>query len=108
MIISQKRKRCFIISMSFFYQLLLTHHCFSQNQQTLDSLITKLNQAKEDTNKTKTLQALSSCLFASEPYKSFGYAKQELTLSKKLNYKRGVINAYLRVVDFYYNTKNLD
>jgi two-component system, NarL family, sensor histidine kinase UhpB len=80
--------------------------CISQNYHNVDSLINNLKSAKEDTNQANLLDSISKFWGSNETDKSLGYAKQELSLSLKLNYKRGIINADMSISDFYYQKNN--
>src|SRR5947209_3065497 len=71
--------------------------CNAQNKQ-IDSLMNVLKTAKEDTNKTITLNALSDKLRITGNYeKAKMYANDALQLSEKINYKIGKCNAYNRI-----------
>lgn len=79
---------------------------FSQTE-TVDSLLQVLKQEKEDTNKVKTLEELGWELYATGDYnKSIMYGAQSKTLAEKLNYPKGVSNAYNIIGNSYYNLGN--
>jgi signal transduction histidine kinase len=65
----------------------------TQNWQT-DSLERIVNTVKEDTVKVLLLNELSWRFAFNQPEKGFHYFKQALALSQKLNYKRGIADAY--------------
>lgn len=73
----------------FFVALFSITKLFSQNAK-IDSLRNVLKTAKEDTNKVKTLNTLSSVYSRmSNYYTSQKYAEEALSLSKKINFKIG-------------------
>ncbi|MFH1322030.1 MAG: tetratricopeptide repeat protein [Bacteroidota bacterium] len=55
------------------------------DQSMVDSLLSELETAKEDTNKVNILNNLSKELQSSNPDKALNYAEQALKLSKKLS-----------------------
>jgi two-component system sensor histidine kinase UhpB len=75
--------------------------CTAQNQNKIDSLMTLLKTAKEDTNKANVFIGLSISYHSIEPAKSFEYDKKALALSEKLDYKKGIINATNNIGVFY-------
>lgn len=86
--------------------LLLHIAAFSQNHK-IDSLITVLKSAKEDTNKVKLLSKLSNSLFMSAPDDAVNYARQSLSLAEKLDYKKGIIAGYQNIAGYYYRKGDL-
>ncbi len=60
----------------------------------VDSLLSKLKVASNDTNKVKLLNNLATENFAIDPSKAKIYAEQALNLSKKLNYIKGTATSY--------------
>jgi tetratricopeptide (TPR) repeat protein len=59
-----------------------------------DSLVSVLSSAAEDTNKVLLLDKLSYSLYTSNPRQGLKYAQQELALSQKLGWKKGLALAY--------------
>jgi len=83
-------------------QFFIPSVCFSQNQQVIDSLVSILQTAKEDSNKATVLLNLSSNLLLSNPEQSMKYAKQAIVLSEKFNLKKCMISAYQNIAGYYY------
>ncbi len=73
---------------------LIISTCFTQNN-TIDSLLTVLKSAKNDTNKVNTLNILSEQLWRVGDYEQAKkQADYTLILSLKLNFKKGESSAY--------------
>ncbi len=67
---------------------------FSQSSKT-DSLLQVLKTAKQDTNKVKSLDALSWELQNKGEYeKAMQYANDALSLSEKISFKKGIADSY--------------
>jgi tetratricopeptide (TPR) repeat protein len=62
-------------------------------QSVIDSLITKLQLQKEDTNKVNTLNDIGMALSTMNFEESKNYIIKSRNLSTKLNYKKGIANA---------------
>ncbi len=78
----------------------------SQTNKT-DSLLAVLKNAKEDTGKVNTLLVFCRQLELHSRYKSSdSVAKMALELSQKLNFKKGIGNAYLKIGNIYRNRHN--
>ena len=69
--------------------LLFSTVCISQ-QNMLDSLKRVITVSKEDTNKVKTINALSKAYFSTDPAASVRYGEEAKKLSEKLQYKKGL------------------
>ena len=73
----------------------------------IDSLQRVLQTDKEDTNKVNILNALDSVilhqrvLHQNDTLKAFQYGNQALLLAQKLNFKKGVGDAYVNISDAY-------
>lgn len=65
-----------------------------QGQPLIDSLLTQLPKAKEDTNKVMLLNDLGLAYYAINPDEGIKYGKQGLALAEQLNWKRGMGYAY--------------
>lgn len=63
----------------------------------LDSLKAALNEAKEDTNKVKTLLALNDAVVLQNANAGMNYSSQALALSEKLSFRRGVAASYYSI-----------
>ena len=64
-----------------------------QGQGRIDSLLTQLPKAKEDTNKVKLLTDLSHTFYSINPDDGLNFGKQGLALAEKLDWKKGIGNA---------------
>lgn len=73
-----------------------------QNQQTTDSLLIELREAKSDSARVRVFTQLGLNLMKSEPEKSFSYSQQALELAKKINYKQYIVKAYQAIAGYYY------
>src|SRR5258708_1140510 len=77
------------IFLFFFFLLLYSFNAYTQNK-TIDSLQKVLQTEKEDTNKVNTLNELCRALRNDKDYKNAQLLGEEaLSLSEKLNYKKG-------------------
>ena len=64
-----------------------------QGQDRIDSLLSQLPKANEDTNKVKLLIDLSHTYYSINPDEGLNFGKQGLALAEKLNWKKGTGNA---------------
>ncbi|MEO6301924.1 MAG: tetratricopeptide repeat protein [Bacteroidia bacterium] len=71
----------------------LTLSVFSQNLKFIDSLQNVAKVAKEDTSKSNLLNKISFAYLEFDLEKSLEFAKSSLTLSEKIDYKKGIANA---------------
>lgn len=74
----------------------------------LDSLLTQLGKAKDDTGKVNLLAAISRQVRFTDPEKAIGYGKDGFTLSKKLGFDKGTAACYLNVSTAYSYAGYLD
>jgi tetratricopeptide (TPR) repeat protein len=75
---------------------------FAQSKK-IDSLLSVLKTAKDDTSKVNTLNALSLQLTRKANYsESKKYADDALLLAQKLNFKKGIANAHLTMGNYYF------
>lgn len=81
---------------------MLMHLSFSQFDLSLKQLKEKLLNASNDTDRVKTLQALSTYYSADDFEKSLYYAHESFLLSKKTGYMIGVANSFNRIADAYW------
>ncbi|HTF30923.1 MAG TPA: tetratricopeptide repeat-containing sensor histidine kinase, partial [Flavitalea sp.] len=61
-----------------------------EGQQLIDSLLIKLPQLKDDSNKAKVLNRIAQTYERINPLKCLPYAQAGLQLSEKLHWKRGI------------------
>lgn len=64
-----------------------------QGQPLIDSLLTQLPKANEDTNKVKLLNELSLTYYSINPDEGLKFGKQGLALAETLNWKKGMAYA---------------
>ena len=78
----------------FCFLLLASCFCFSQKAK-IDSLLNVLKTAGEDTNKVNLLNSLGRALIFTGKYKEGKeYENRAIELGKKINYKKGIAQAY--------------
>lgn len=80
-----------------FILLILSASISGKCQETpvnMDSVVAVLPSIAEDTNKVLLLDRLSYSLYTSNPRQGLKYAQEELKLSKKLGWTRGLALAY--------------
>jgi signal transduction histidine kinase len=82
----------------------ISQFCFSQQtqQQKIDSLLTVLKIAKEDTVKINTLFRISSLYIYTDSKKNLQYAQKSLALATKLKYEIGIADAFNNIGIYYY------
>ena len=68
-------------------------HAQLQGQPLIDSLLTQLPKAAEDTNKVKLLNDLSLTYYSIDPDEGLKFGMQGLALAEKLNWKSGIAYA---------------
>jgi tetratricopeptide (TPR) repeat protein/two-component sensor histidine kinase len=79
----------------------------AQQDKIADSLLNVLKTQKEDTNKVNTLNRLSNRFSQRKEYElSNKYSKDAISLAEKLNFKRGILNAYSSLGTNNYNLHN--
>ncbi len=69
---------------------------FSQNQRkSADSLVAILNTLQEDTSRVNILNEVAKIFAERDDYKTaFNYVNEALTLSQKINFKKGISTTY--------------
>lgn len=77
-----------------FYSLFLISFICMPQYNKIDSLITVLKTAKEDTNKVNTLNSLAANLYSVNADSTILLVQQAITLSNKINFKKGEAFAY--------------
>ena len=79
----------------FFFFLILIPYVYSQQQVVpLDSLLQALSEADEDSLKVSLLQQVSDRYGVHAPKQCYDYARQALELSEKIGFKKGVFKSY--------------
>jgi serine phosphatase RsbU (regulator of sigma subunit) len=89
-----------------FLFLLLSSSLFGGNPGKVDSLLSVLRNAPNDTGKVNTLKLLSTEYRTEDTLKALDYAKQSMDLARKLGFVKGVGNAYVRMGSVYKHQKN--
>lgn len=74
-------------------------------QARVDSLLAELPRAKPDTNHVNLLNRISSGLYSINPNEGINYASQALALARQLTWKKGMVDAY-RILGNYYSSKS--
>ncbi|HEY6504810.1 MAG TPA: sensor histidine kinase [Chitinophagaceae bacterium] len=77
-------------------------------QLNVDSLVTELSKAKEDTNKVILYRMLAGTFRLTDPGKAIDYGKAGIVLGKKLGFDKGVAGCYLNVSACYGSAGKLD
>jgi serine phosphatase RsbU (regulator of sigma subunit) len=90
-------KKCFALIFLF-----MQFFCYA-NRKT-DSLITKLQKSKTDTNKVNLYSKIAREFLYMDAAKALSYADSGEILGKKLNYQRGVCRAYIVKGIYYRNS----
>lgn len=80
-----------------------------QNTKFIDSLKLELKNSKtDDTLKVKILTRLHEKLMFSEPEEAKSYAMEELKISKKIGYQKGIGSGYLHIGNYFSNRSETD
>ena len=79
-----------------------------QQGAPLDSLLNEYKNHKEDTSKVKTLARLYNVVLYNEPEMALKYAREELLLSSKLNYSKGIGWSTYHIGAYYLNAGSID
>jgi two-component system sensor histidine kinase UhpB len=88
-------RSCSKFMLCFSLNIVLFISAYTQHQNKIDSLINVLKTAVEDTNKVNLLNALCKQVVQTSNYlEAKKYANEALHLSEKINFKKGVANAY--------------
>lgn len=91
------------------FSLLLTVNGIAQSNTDInvDSEKKLLQTAPQDTSRSKLLYKLVSWYGSVDRDSMFKYLQQQLVLSEKLNYKRGVVEVYEAMAGYYYGQDNI-
>jgi len=94
-------KNLFLLILTLF---LVSHNVSSQNTKFIDSLKLELESRKtDDSIKVSILAMLHEKLMFSKPEEAKKYAEQELEISKKINYKKGLGAGNMHLGNYYAN-----
>jgi tetratricopeptide (TPR) repeat protein len=96
------RKCC--MTVLFFFQLITPS--VAQEQTKVDELKRLLRTAKEDTAKVRLLDNLATYYLFVAKDTALAYIQQQLLLSKRLNFQRGVVAAYSGLCYWHYLQSN--
>jgi len=89
--------------------LFLSSILSAQNTALVDSLKRELKIRKtDDSLKVKILGKLHEKLMFSEPEAARSYALEELKISKKIGFKKGIATGYMHIGDYYGNRSETD
>jgi tetratricopeptide (TPR) repeat protein len=80
----------------------------AQYKQQTDSLLHTYQSQPEDSSKAETLNHLFQAYLYNNAAKAREYAIEQLTLSKRINYKKGVAQGYQNLGVYFSNTEGLD
>ncbi|MDT0621612.1 tetratricopeptide repeat protein [Croceitalea vernalis] len=81
----------------------------SQNQEIVDSLKQLLaNHPTKDSVRADILSDLHEKLMFAQPLIAKKYAEEELSISKRINYRTGIAKGYMHLADFYVNRNSTD
>jgi signal transduction histidine kinase len=88
-----------------FFTILSTVSLFAQDKEkkTIDSLKIELNKAKEDSTKVKILNKISENLEFTDLGAAIKYGEYALQLAQKINYQKGIGDAYNNLGLLYYS-----
>ncbi|MGZ4155805.1 MAG: tetratricopeptide repeat protein, partial [Bacteroidia bacterium] len=93
-------------SLSIALLILFFNPVFCSNKQKADSLLNVLKTSIDDTNKVNVLRLLSAEYKTSDTTKALSYSQQSLALAQKLNFTKGIGNAYVRMGSVYKHLKD--
>jgi tetratricopeptide (TPR) repeat protein len=79
-----------------------------QNQKTTDSFDRVLRATKEDTTKVRLLNSIGYNLINVDNDKTLSYSNEAINLAAKLNFKKGLADAYSNLGSVYYKLGSYD
>ncbi|MFL5765825.1 MAG: tetratricopeptide repeat protein [Bacteroidia bacterium] len=91
-----------------FVFLLGSSSLIAGNPGRVDSLLSVLNSAPNDTNRVNILKELSLEFRTDDTLKALDYAKQSMDLARRLGFTKGVANAYARIGSVYKHQKEFE
>ena len=97
-----------LIALPLVCLFLLQLNLYSQSNQNLDSLVKAYQAQADDTLKVNTLVHLFNGYLYNDQIKAYEYAKEELELSQKLDFKNGIARANYHLGVYYNNIDKVD
>lgn len=91
-----------------FANLLVMPETNAQVKYDLDSLQIIYKSIPDSENKIKTLSGLFNALVYSDAEQALKYAREELALSEKLKYTKGIADGFYHIGVYHSNTQNQD
>ena len=88
--------------------ILMPFFISAQNEKKIDSLLDAYNTQANDTSKVKTITLLYNSLLYQDINSAKKYANEELLLSKKLNYQKGIASGNYHLGVYYNNIDEID
>src|ERR1035438_1710081 len=90
-----KKVLCLLL---IFVSIMSQAYAKKQGKEKIDSLLTVLKSAKEDTSKVNMLNDLSTeCSSTGEYKEARKYADEALTLAEKIGFKTGIANSIYKI-----------
>lgn len=74
--------------------VLLTHYCYAQSQNKIDSLVNLLQITKSDTQQVNLLNLLCREYWFTNPKKAMEYGKKSELFARKIKFRRGEADSY--------------
>ena len=87
-------KKIMLVVIAFFIPVLWSKvSAQKQGQARIDSLLTDLSSAKQDTNKVKLLNEIGTAYYSINPNEGIKYGNKQLALAEKLKWNYGIAKA---------------
>ncbi|MEZ4803757.1 MAG: tetratricopeptide repeat protein [Gelidibacter sp.] len=95
--------------LSIFFFCMFCVNLHSQNTELIDSLKTELKRThRDDSIKVAILSTLHEKLMFSNPDEALGYAHEELKVSKKIDFKKGIGSGNMHIGNYFSNRNEND
>jgi tetratricopeptide (TPR) repeat protein/DNA-binding CsgD family transcriptional regulator len=94
--------------MLLFSTVFIVQYVVAQNMLNEDSLLQVYRAQKDSEQRIETLSHLYNATLYSDPQKALKYAREELSLAKKLENSNGIADGLYHIGVFYSNTQDLD
>ncbi|WP_222984241.1 tetratricopeptide repeat protein [Flagellimonas meishanensis] len=91
-----------------FLTIVLSTSLYGQNQDKIDSLTSAYKKQKEDTLKVQTIKALFNAYLYSDPEVAKKFAQEQLALSRKIGFEKGVASGLYNLGVYHSNLDNID